>query len=130
MKQWLTFVLSLLLIESFIGLSLTASYIWVERDLCPTDRYASGHCYADWFSWYEWGFYCLAIILFYSAIVWLTLRVFRPIKNANRHIWLLGVISTMVLFVIGTDFRFMIQAFIATPFIILISLWLSNQRSE
>lgn len=61
----------LIVLEAVLSGALLISFIWVESQLCPPEFYASGHCYAAWFTVFEQGFYLLALSLLFISPLWL-----------------------------------------------------------
>ena len=116
-KKLISFGLILLLIETLIIASLVVLYIWVDKSVCPSEYQASGHCYTDWFSWFEWGFYCLALILIHGAILWLTFRFFQPLSSARFKALLWFLTLLLVGFIFVSELRFIGQTIIAIAFI-------------
>lgn len=111
------FAFGLIMVEAIIVVSLIASYIWVERDLCPAEFYASGHCYAQWFTWFDWLFYCLAFILFYSSAGLLIIRFFQPIQGGiiKGVSWLLTLLLLVFTFI--SELHLIGQSLISIAFV-------------
>lgn len=127
--RWLLFGFSLLLTEALIIIGFSALYIWVERDLCPADFSASGHCYAPWFEWFERGFYGLALMLVYGSVLWLFIYFFKPLKKSLIRRLSLCLTVLLVIFVVISEWRFVGQTILVITAAQVLELYILSKLS-
>lgn len=111
-------VLALLLISEALALAaLIAVYVVVERDLCPSEFFASGHCYANWFGVFEWMFLSVALIVtscVFFGILAKGLFCESP-KLIGYTVWLTTLL--IILFMAISGLRLFTQAIAAVFFV-------------
>mgnify|MGYP003683013259 CR=1 FL=1 len=97
--------------------ALIALYLFVERDLCPSEYFASGHCYAHWFGAFEWMFFSVALIVTSSVFFWAFAK--GLFNDSPKLIKYTAGITTLLLiaFVAALGLSFFTQAAVAVIFV-------------
>jgi hypothetical protein len=123
LPKWLKFSFILLVSETILVISLIIGYLLIEQHICPGEFYASGHCYANWFYWFDWIFYAIALVLIYSTLWILVIYLYLPVpRNKIKELsWCLTI--TLVVFMFVSDFRYIGQVVITMAYIQIIKMY-------
>ncbi|MGH1372735.1 MAG: hypothetical protein ACRBBW_11900 [Cellvibrionaceae bacterium] len=115
---------ALCIIEISAALTLALLYLWVERDLCPIDFRASGHCYANWFEIFDSFFFSASLIILCSIFLWVIFTAFSRQQNIKR-LAVYFIVLILGIFVILTEFHFITETAVAA---ISVYLWAYQLR--